>query len=72
MSDKPDHSFTLGFHTHSDTPVRIRKIGEDKYSFYVLEIGDYPARITIHLNRAVAENIRFAAEEYLIVSPPAV
>jgi hypothetical protein len=64
---KPDHSFTLGFHAHKDTPVRIRKIG-DPNPFFVMEIGEYPARITIHLTREVAENIRFAAEEYLIVS----
>jgi hypothetical protein len=71
-TQKADHSFALGFHVHADTPIRIRKIGDDGgFTFYVMEIGEYPSRITIHLNREVAENIRFAAEEYLIVSPTA-
>ena len=67
--EKADHSFTLGFHTHKDTPVRIHKIG-DVNPFFVMEIGEYPGRITIHLTPEVAERIRFAAEEYLIVNRP--
>jgi hypothetical protein len=70
---KPDHSFTLGFHVNKDTPIRIRRIDAGYgHSFDVMDIGEYPAKITIHLTREVAENIRFAAEEYLVVNRPAV
>lgn len=60
---KADHSFSMDFHFRRNTPMKIKTSGGSTW----LQIGTFPAQLTMFITPKFAEDLMFVLGEYLIV-----